>query len=135
VKATPARVWQEFLTFERMAAWFGHGHRLDVYVPALGGEVMLSVDVGSERRSFGGEILVFESGRELTFANNWTERGWALPTLITFHLRAHEDACHVELFHHGFERLGASADTELQSYEAGWHSRHLETLKAVVEGP
>ncbi len=44
------------------------------------------------------------------------------------------EGCHVELFHHGFERLGSDASAELQGYEAGWHSRHLEALKTIVEG-
>ena len=51
-------------------------------------------------------IVVFDPGRELTFS----------------------------LFHHGFERLGSDAGDELQGYESGWHSRHLEALKEIVEG-
>ena len=33
-----------------------------------------------------------------------------------------------------FDRLGAEAGAELRAYEAGWHARHLEALKAIVEG-
>ena len=29
LRATPERVWQEFTSFERLAAWFGRGHRLE----------------------------------------------------------------------------------------------------------
>ena len=84
--------------------------------------------------SFGGPILIFEPARELTFSNNWESDGWPVPTLITLRLTPLFDACHVELFHHGFERLGTDASAELQGYESGWHSRHLEALKAIVEG-
>ena len=52
---------------------------------------------------------------------------------LTIRLTPLFDACHVELFHHGFERLGTDAGTELQGYESGWHSRHLEALKTLAE--
>ena len=133
IAASPARVWEEFTTFERLSAWFGRGHRLETYVPQVGGEVLLSVEIDGERRTFGGAILVFDPGLELTFSNNWTERGWRVPTTLTLRLQALGAACHVELIHHGFERLGASAGTELEGYESGWHSRHLEALKSIVE--
>lgn len=32
------------------------------------------------------------------------------------------------------DQIGEHADHELEAYEAGWHSRHLEALKAIVEG-
>ena len=44
------------------------------------------------------------------------------------------DACHLEIFHHGFERLGADAYSALQGYESGWDSHHIDALKAIVEG-
>jgi uncharacterized protein YndB with AHSA1/START domain len=134
VSATPERVWQELGSFERLAAWFGRGHRLEVYEPGLGGRVELSVEMGGAKRAFGGPILVFEPARELTFSNNWESDGWPVPTFITLRLAPLHDGCHVELFHHGFERLGADAGAELAGYEAGWHSRHLEALKEIVEG-
>lgn len=134
VRASAERVWQEFASFERLAAWFGLGHRLEAFEPRLGGQVRLSVETGGERRAFGGPILVFEPARELTFSNNWESGGWPVPTQITIRLTPLAGACHVELFHHGFERLGEDADSELEGYEAGWHSRHLEALKAIVEG-
>jgi uncharacterized protein YndB with AHSA1/START domain len=134
IRATTERVWQEFTSFERLAAWFGRGHQLEVYEPGVGGQVRLSVEIDGAKRAFGGPILIFEPARELTFSNNWESEGWPVPTLITLRLTPLFDACHVELFHHGFERLGSDADTELQGYEAGWHSRHLEALKAIVEG-
>ncbi len=134
IQATPARVWQEFTSLDRFAAWFGRGHQLEAYEPELGGRVLLSVEIDGAKRPFGGPILVFEPPRELTFSNNWESDGWSVPTLITLRLTSLYDACHVELFHHGFERLGSDAGAELQAYEAGWHSRHLEALKAIVEG-
>ena len=134
MQATPERVWQEFTSFNRLAAWFGRGHQLEVYEPELGGKVLLSIDVNGAKRSFGGPILIFEPARELTFSNNWESEAWPVPTLITLRLTPLFDACHIELFHHGFERLGRDAGIELQGYEAGWQSRHLEALKTVVEG-
>ena len=94
----------------------------------------LSVVVDGAKRSIGGPILIFEPARELTFSNNWESDGWPVATLITLRLTPLFDACQIELFHHGFERLRSDAATELQGYEAGWHSHHLETLKSVVEG-
>jgi uncharacterized protein YndB with AHSA1/START domain len=134
IHAAPERVWQEFTSFDRLAAWFGRGHQLEVFQPKLGGEIRLSVEIEGAKRPFGGVVLVFEPARELTFSDNWKSDGWPVPTLITLRLTPLYDACHVELFHHGFERLGSGAATVLQGYEAGWHSRHLEALKAIVEG-
>ena len=39
----------------------------------------------------------------------------------------------VELFHHGFERLGADAADNLEAYESGWDVKHLKALRASVE--
>jgi uncharacterized protein YndB with AHSA1/START domain len=133
IQATPERVWEEFTSFERLAAWFGRGHQLEVYEPGLGGRILLSVEIDRTRRAFGGPILVFDPARELSFSNNWESDGWPVATFITFRLTPLFDACHVELFHHGFERLGGDVDSELQSYESGWNSRHLEALKAIVD--
>jgi len=134
IRATPDRVWHEFTSFDRLAAWFGRGHKLESYEARLGGRVLLSVEIDGAKRPYGGPILIFEPARELTFSNNWESDGWPVPTLITLRLTPLYDACHVELFHHGFERLGDDAGAELQGYEAGWHSRHLEALRAIVEG-
>jgi len=133
IDASPDRVWKEFESFDRIAAWFGTGHTLEVYEPRLGGETLLSVEIGSSRRAFGGPIVVFDPGAEITFSNNWETLGWAVPTFITLRLSAFFDGCLVELFHHGFERLGVDAASELQSYEAGWDAHHLEALRAIVE--
>lgn len=134
IQATPERVWEEFTSFERLAAWFGRGHRLEVYEPEVGGQVRLSVDIQGAKRPFGGPILIFDPGRELSFANNWESDGWPVPTVITLRISPLYDACQVELFHHGFERLGSEAGSALEAYEAGWDSHHLEALRKVVEG-
>lgn len=134
IAATPDRVWQEFTSLKQFAAWFGVGHQLEIYEPELGGQVQLSIVINGAKRCFGGPIQVFSPACELTSSNNWETDAWPVPTLITLRLTPLFAACHVELFHHGFERLGNDAGTELQGYEAGWHSRHLEALKAIVEG-
>jgi uncharacterized protein YndB with AHSA1/START domain len=134
VQAAPERVWEEFGSFARFAAWFGRGHQLEAYEPERGSQVLLSVEIKGAKRCFGGPILVFEPARELTFSNNWESEGWPTPTLVTLRLTPLFDGCQVELFHHGFERLGNDGGAELQAYEAGWHTRHLEALKAIVEG-
>ncbi len=134
IQATPERVWQEFTSFDRLAAWFGRGHQLERYEPELGGQILLSVEIEGAKRTYGGSILIFEPARELTFSNNWESDGWPVPTFITLRLTPLYDACHVELFHHGFERLGGDARAELQGYEAGWGANHLEALKGIVEG-
>ena len=133
IQASAERVWEEFTSFERLAAWFGRGHQLEVYEPGLGGRMLLSVEIEGAHRSFGGPILIFEPARELTFSNNWETGGWPVPTLLTLRLTPLFDACHIELFHHGFERLGSDAGAELQGYESGWSSHHLDALKEVVE--
>jgi uncharacterized protein YndB with AHSA1/START domain len=134
IQATPARVWEEFTSHERLAAWFGRGHRLEIYEPGVGGQVRLSVENEGTKRVFGGRVLVFEPERELTFSDNWETGGWPVPTLLTLRLTPLYEACHVELFHHGFERLGAEAAADLEGYETGWHAGHLQALREIVEG-
>ena len=134
IHATPERVWEEFTSFERLAAWFGTGHTLEAYEPQVGGEIRLSVVIDGTKQPFGGRIVAFDPGAELSFANNWEQDGWPVPTAITLRLTPYSDACLAELFHHGFDRLGADAANELQGYEAGWDNHHLEHLRRIVEG-
>jgi uncharacterized protein YndB with AHSA1/START domain len=134
IDAAPAVVWGHFETFDRMSAWFGIGHTLERFEPAVGGRVELSVEIGGERRPFGGAVLVWETGRELTFEDNWFVDPWPLPTFITIRLAPVFEGTHVELFHHGFERLGATAAAEHLGYEDGWGVWHLKALKSIVEG-
>ena len=134
IGATPERVWEQFESLERLRAWFGRGHRLLAYEPRLGGWAELDVEIDGERRRFGGRIAVFAPARELTFENDWIpNQGWAAPTFITLRLTQALEGTLVELFHHGFERVGPDAGDQHQSYEAGWGMGHLDALRAIVE--
>ena len=135
INAAPERIWREFETYERMAAWFGVGHRLLRYEPKEGGDVLLEVDIKGQPMRYGGRIVVFEPGREVTFENDWIpSQGWKEPTLITIRLTAALGGTLVELFHHAFERVGADAADQHLGYEGGWTTRQLEALRNVVEG-
>ncbi len=134
VHAEPRRVWQQFTSFERLSAWFGLGHTLEAFEPNVGATVTLSVEIDGQRRGFGGPILVFDIERELSFENNWeAPHEWPVATFITIRLTPLYGATLVELFHHGFERLGKDAADNLQAYEAGWDLHHLEALRTIVE--
>ena len=58
---------------------------------------------------------------------------WPVPTFMTIRLTPLYDATLVEIFHHGFERLGIDAADNLQGYEEGWDIKHLKALRAIVE--
>jgi uncharacterized protein YndB with AHSA1/START domain len=134
IRAAPARVWEEFGNFERLVAWFGRGHTLEAYEAEVGSTVTLSVEIGGERRAFGGTVLVFEPERELSFESNWhPPHAWPVPMFFTIRLTPLYDGTLVEIFHHGFERLGPEAADNLQGYEAGWTTNHLEALRSIVE--
>jgi uncharacterized protein YndB with AHSA1/START domain len=136
INAPPERVWQEFESFERMAAWWGTGHRLLTYEPRRGGRVEMEVDIEHQSMRYGGEITVFEPGHELTFENDWIpNQGWQAPTLITLRLTPALGGTLVELFHHAFERVGADAADQHAGFEGGWTMRQLDALRAIVEGP
>ncbi len=135
IKATTERVWQEFETFEKMRAWFGRGHTLVKYEPRAGGDIELFVVHEGAERHFGGRIVVYEPGRELTFEDDWIpNEGWLEPTYITIRLRPALGGTLVELFHHSIERIGADADQQHLGFEKGWTPNHLEALKGIVEG-
>jgi uncharacterized protein YndB with AHSA1/START domain len=134
IKAQPERVWEEFATFERMKRWFGTGHTLVAYEPRVGATV--KVDAGEyegERLLFVGKVTVYDPPRELTFEQDWVDHGWAQPPLLTIRLTATHGGTLVELFHHGFERLGTDPAVELRGFEGGWTMRQLEALREVVE--
>jgi len=135
IHAPPERVWEEFASYERVNMWLGLGHRLLAYVPEVGAVADFSVSIDGRERHFGGEVLVFEPGHELSLANNWqsADMAWPVPMLWTFRLTAMYDGTLVEFFHHGFERLGEQAADELAAYESSWTSRHLLALRAEVE--
>jgi uncharacterized protein YndB with AHSA1/START domain len=133
IEATPARVWQEFESFDRVAAWLSHGHTLHRFEPRVGGEVEFSVDIDGARQRFGGPIVVFEPAREVSFESNWDgQLRWPVPTFWTIRLASACEGTVVELFHHGFERLGVDAGDNLEGYEEGWDVKHLKALRAIV---
>jgi uncharacterized protein YndB with AHSA1/START domain len=133
IQAQPDRVWQEFESFERISAWFGIGHDMHQFEPKLGGQVDFSVLVGDERRHFGGPVIVFEPEREITLESNWQQpHSWPVPMFFTLRLTPVYDATLVEIFHHGFERLGADSADVLEAYEGGWDIKHLKALKEIV---
>ena len=136
IKASRERIWLEFETFERMAAWFGTGHRLVRYEPRVGGMVELEID-GAWRGSshWGGPITVFEPPHELTFQDRWIpDHGWDGPMLVTFRLTPYLDGTLVELLIHDIEATGADAAETHAGGEGGWTIRHLAKLKDIVEG-
>jgi uncharacterized protein YndB with AHSA1/START domain len=134
IRASAERVWAEFESFERICAWFNLGHTIHRFEPEPGGEVLMSVDLDGVTHCFGGTIIAFEPQREITFTSQWQgELAWLLPTLWTIRLTRCYDGTQVEIFHHGFERLGDAAGDQLESYEAGWDNKHLRRLRQIVE--
>jgi uncharacterized protein YndB with AHSA1/START domain len=134
IDAAPERVWEEFATFERMADWYGTGHRLVRYEPHAGGMVITDAggdheaDGASEPLVFEGRVLVFDPPRELTFEQDWLEHGWHAPALVTIRLTAVDEGTLVELIHHGFERVADDPGELLRGFEEGWTTRQLEAL-------
>jgi uncharacterized protein YndB with AHSA1/START domain len=95
----------------------------------------MAVDWDGARVKYGGEIMDFVPGRELTFRNDWIpNQGWKAPTLITIRLSPALDGTLVELFHYGFEHTGGDVGAEHAGYEQGWGMTQLNALKALVEG-
>lgn len=134
IMASPARVCDEFKTFEAISAWFGQGHQLHKFEPRLKGSVEFSVEIEGERRPYGGEVIAFEPEREVSMTINWrTPHAWPVPTIWTIRLTPLYEATMVEIFHHGFERLGPEAADNLQGYEQGWDVKHLRSLRSIVE--
>jgi uncharacterized protein YndB with AHSA1/START domain len=148
INALPERIWREFETFERFSAWFGVlveeydragarrplGHTVITYEPRVDGWIELEVEVAGVARRFGGRILAFDPGRELTFEDHWLPPEFDAPLLITIRLvPAAIGGTIVELIQHGFERIGTSAAETHRGHQAGWTARQLEALRAVVE--
>jgi len=135
IDALPGQVWEEFTSFEKIHAWLGHGHELHSFEYALGGEVRFSVQIDGEQRFFGGPVCVLDEAKELTFENQWESLHEAsVPTFWTFRLTPIYGRTLVELFHHGFERLGSAGADNLEGYEQGWTVHHLVRLRKIVEG-
>lgn len=135
IQASPETVWKEFAAFDRINAWLGRGHSLHEFETEVGGTVRLSVLIDGEEQFYGGRVLVYDAAREVSFETQWDEpNNWPVPTFWTFRLSAINDGTSVELFHHGFERLGDAAAENLQGYEDGWDCKHLKALRRIVEG-
>lgn len=138
VDARPARVWREFEAEEKVKAWFGLGHTLHTFETRLGGKVKMSVEHdfgnGPERRRYGGHVIVWAPEQEVSAEINWEKPyDWPVPMIWTIRLTPLYEATLVEIFHHGFERLGRSAAAELEGYEEGWTNRHLKALREIAE--
>ena len=145
IKATPGRVWEEFSSFERMNQWWGltlgtpragtpSGQRLLVYEPHLSGRIEMEVVLNGSPVRYGGPIVKWEPGRELTFECDWLpNRGWLRPTLLTIRLTAALGGTLVELLHHGFEATGENGGDEHAGYEGGWGMTQLNALRDLVK--
>ena len=134
LNAAVARVWQEFVSYERICSWLNLGHAIHRFEPCLGGAVLMSVEIEGAVHFFGGTIIVFEPQREISFTSQWQgELAWAVPTIWTIRLTQIYDGTLVEIFHHGFERLGVQAADALEDYESGWDAKHLRALRQRVE--
>jgi len=85
--------------------------------------------VQGEPLRFAGRVTVYDPPRELTFEQDWIGHGWAAPSLITVRLTPMTAGTLVELFHHGFERLGPDAAENHRGFEGGWGMTQLEALR------
>jgi len=145
IRAEPERVWEEFSSFPRMNAWWGHrigepragtqqGQWLDIYEPRAGGRIQMAVDWDGARVSYGGDIQTFDPPRVLSFENDWLpSRGWLAPTYVTLRLTPGLGGTLVELFHHHFERTGGDVSATHAGFEEGWGMTQLAALKRIVE--
>ncbi len=134
IAATPSRVWKEFESMERLCGWLNLGHHIEVFEPRLGGTVRMQVTIDGVVHHFGGTVLACEPEHELSFTSQWDGVfAWPQPTLWTIRLTAFYDGTRAEIFHHGFERFGADAGAQLESYESGWDNKHLIALRRIVE--
>ena len=89
-------------------------------------------ELDGEPLRFVGRVLVVEPPHELTFEQDWVGHGWKAPPLITIRLTPVDGGTLVELFHHGFEVLGADAAENHRGFEGGWTIRQLEALRELI---
>jgi hypothetical protein len=109
------------------------GQRLVTYDPP-NGRIEMEVMLDGKPARYGGRIVAFEPGRELTFENDWIpNQGWRAPTRITIRLTPALNGTVVELLHHGFERTGEDAASEHAGYEGGWGMTQLNALRDNIE--
>jgi hypothetical protein len=58
------------------------GQHLLVYEPRVGGRVEMEVNAAVERLRYGGRVLRFVAGRDLTFESDWIPNsGWGMTQL------------------------------------------------------
>ena len=132
IAASPERIWKEFESAERMQRWF-LCDRL-VLEPRAGGRFETEGDHGSVHYVFGGKVLVYSPGSELTVEWGWIPPRWSGVSELTIRLEAlGAERTRVEIIHHGFERLGERAGEIYRSFESGWNLSELESLRRVVE--
>jgi uncharacterized protein YndB with AHSA1/START domain len=135
IDAAPERIWQEFESQERMAAWWGTGHRLVTYEPRVGGRIEMEVEAHGALQRFGGVITVFEPERELTWEDNWFgDLAWPSTVFSTLRLTPAVGGTIVEFIKHGFERLGERAAEVHRGLEGGWSVTQLAALREIVSG-
>ena len=132
IGAEPERIWKEFETFEAMRSWFGTGHTLLEYEPRVGGKVRLDCGTEDAPRYFGGTIIVFAPGREVSWDNDWIPSDAPVPNMITIRLTKVSGGTVVELFHHAFERVGPEGADQHRGYEGGGTMRQLEALRELA---
>ncbi|MGI9595488.1 MAG: SRPBCC family protein [Acidimicrobiales bacterium] len=134
INASPSVVWRSFEDQASVMAWLDAGHTVHSFDPQVGGVVEMSIPSDGGRVFFGGEVLVVDPERELSLQVQWKDSpAWPVPMFWTFRLTSLYDGTLVELFHHGFERLGVSAADQLEDYEGGWTIQHLTGLRALAE--
>jgi uncharacterized protein YndB with AHSA1/START domain len=132
IDAPPDAVWSHFESLEAMRAWYGIGHKLAAYEARLGGHVVTLVDIEGTEHRFSGDVVHFDPGHAITFEQFWEGSNWLGPASVTIRLTALDDGTLVELFHHGYERLGQSVGDMLDGFESGWTNRHVHALRELV---
>lgn len=85
-------------------------------------------EISAARSWFGNLVRNFQS--TIWFDD---DLAWPVSTYFSFRLHAIRGDTLVELFHHGFEHLGANAANEHEGYESAWKNQHLVALKKLVE--
>ena len=134
IKALPNEVWQEFTSLESLRAWLGQGQIIHEYDFSPAGKIDLSIEINNKSIHFGGPVVSLIHESEITFEMQWqNDSSWIVPTYWTIRLTGIYGGTQVELFHHGFERLGRDGPDNLQAYEDGWTVNHLSALREIVE--
>jgi uncharacterized protein YndB with AHSA1/START domain len=146
INAQPERIWREFETFERFAAWWttsqpDRREGVSKYELRIGARVEMpcewdaspdgSVEAGS--CIFAGNVVRIEPARELTFELSVEGAGWDAPTFVTIRLSPNAYGTLVEILHYGFENIGPAAVEQFSGFEGGWDLRELRALRAIVE--